>query len=125
MESDLRKVLDAHRRIVGAVKVAPFVYGAFCTADLLFSVHVGGAFLFGELFFTSPLIVAIHLWYSKILHLCKWHRRACRIPLLPVGLALVNRYVVDFTDVEAIAVDAAVLLSAAALFVSAYKTFLR
>ena len=81
-----------------AVQVLPFIYTAMFV--LLFSAYTfcSGAWLdiVDYFFFVSPVVVVAHLIYSRMLMMCKWHRRACAMPLIPQAMDLFDTYVYNF-----------------------------
>lgn len=48
------------------------------------------------MFYVSPIMVVAFLILSKILRLCKWHKTACLVPVLPQVVSLVDYYIVEF-----------------------------
>ena len=93
-ENSVERLVMILRRITMAVQVIPFVYTG------LFVILFSSYFLFGKmiaitnyLFFISPVVVLAHLVYSRMLMLCKWHRMACALPLIPQSVDLFDTYV--------------------------------
>lgn len=77
------------------------------------------------LFYVSPMAVAAFLILSKLLRLCKWHRRAVALPLLPQAVNLLDYYVVDLSEV-AVRVNFFIVLSMAILLmIAAYNVFFK
>lgn len=77
------------------------------------------------LFYVSPMTVAAFLILSKLLRLCKWHRRAVALPLLPQAVNLLDYYVVDLSEI-AVRVNFFIVLSMAILLmIAAYNVFFK
>lgn len=77
------------------------------------------------LFYVSPLFCLLHLVYSKILHLCAWHRTACVVPLIPQVVNVVDFYLVSLSDIQALAFNAIAAVMTILLIVAAYNVFLK
>ena len=77
------------------------------------------------LFYVSPMTVVAFLILSKLLRLCKWHRRAVALPLLPQCVSILDYYVLDLSDV-AVEVNFCMVLSMAVLLlIAAYNVFIK
>lgn len=111
-------------RITKAVQITPFVYSLIVT--IVFSLYnvLGDNVLdlLDEVFYISPLVIVIFLVYSRILHLCKWHRITCVIPLLPKAVYFVDSFY-ELTQNEVLLANITSLSMAILLLVSAYKVF--
>lgn len=57
--------------------------------------------LFDTLFYVSPIVVVGLLILSRLLRLCRWHKTACILPLLPQVVSFVDYYVIELTEVAA------------------------
>jgi len=77
------------------------------------------------LFYISPLFCATHLLYSRILHLCAWHRTACLVPVFPQVVNFVDYYLVSFSEVQAFVFNATAMAMTAVLLIAAYNVFLK
>lgn len=80
--------------------------------------------VFDTLFYISPLVILAFLVFSKILHLCKWHRMACALPLFPQIVSFFDYYLVALTEIEAHITNALTITMSLLLLYSAYKVFL-
>ena len=70
-----------------AVQIIPFAY-TFIYILVLFAygnISDETASMLDTLFYISPIQIVGLLILSKILHLCKWHRMACVLPLFPLN----------------------------------------
>lgn len=83
---DLEGIIKKLRTVTTAVQILPFIY---CTLYIL-SVVI---YFFGSdtassicdtLLYVSPITIASFLVLSSVLRLCKWHKTACVIPLIPI-----------------------------------------
>ena len=111
-------------RITKAVQVTPFVY-----SSIFLIVYVLYAFLDDKVldvldmvFYISPLTALIFLYYSRILHLCKWHRVTCVLPLVP-QVAYYADQVFHFTQNEVILFYIVSAMMLLLLIISAFKVF--
>ena len=107
-ESDerIKRLILTLRDITLAVQIAPFVisllYILGITAQLLFSGDT--SWLFSIILYTPPPIILIMLIFSRMLHLCKWHRLACALPVVFSSMASGVQPVTTL-DGTAVAVD--------------------
>ena len=115
------------RAITLAVQIIPFVYvGVYIfsmSSYLIFQEAVLN--VLDALFYTSPLIVAAFLIESKILKLCVWHKIACSLPLIPQIIVLIDSFIVELTETEAIIVILAPIVMSVLLLIAAYNVFLK
>lgn len=113
------------RRITLAVQVFPFVYSALFV--ILFSIYsfCSGRWLdiIDYVFFVSPIVVVAHLVYSKMLKMCKWHRLACSLPLLPQAVDQFDTYVYHFERGVWAVVSATIIVTLLLFAVAIYKVF--
>lgn len=108
------------------VQIMPFVFGIVYLVS--FVVYLTGSDYFSQicdsLFYVSPMSVAGLLSLSYPLKLCKWHRRACCVPLIPMAVAIVDYYVIELSEVMVFVHLCICVISVAVLLISAYKIFL-
>lgn len=116
----LLRIIKAHRAIVLAVQVTPFAYGLFYIAAILIQSDVMAA-----VFYASPLFVVAELAYSRILRLCKWHRKACAVPLFPATVSVLDNYMVDLSEIAVEVSYAVVTAMVMVLFHAAYNIFIK
>lgn len=114
------------RYITITVQFAPFIYSILYIISLIVSLSgsIVAQRFFDSAFYASPILVAIHLVYSKILHLCVWHKTACVLPLLPIAASLVD-YFFCFNTNAAILIDSTFILMFGLLLAAAYNIFFR
>lgn len=130
MESQENKRIIAYiisklRSITRMVQLSPFVYAFFYTALLgLYPLtSYDTAKVLDALFYISPTVIIINLIESKILKLCKWHKTACLLPLIPQIIIFIDAHIVRFT-VTAVQLCFITFLVMLILFlISAYKVF--
>ena len=123
-EGKVFKLIGILREITFAVQVAPFVY------TILHMISVGIALsnnpvvrrISDTLLYVSPILIVTHLLYSRILHLCIWHRTACLLPLIPIAVSLAD-YFVNFGTYSAIIINIMFILMFGLLLMAAYKVF--
>ena len=104
----------------------PFIYSAFYIISLAVGLFApsGVVKIFDMLFYASPITVAAFLVLSKLLRMCRWHRAACIVPVIPQGISFVDYYLVQF-PASAVAMTMIILISMTIfLLVSAHKTFI-
>lgn len=104
----------------------PFVYGGFYVVSL-FLYTVGTeetATICDTLFYISPVVVVEFLILSRLLRLCKWHRMACCVPVIPQVVSMIDYYIIELSEILVL-VDLFVYMSSVIiLLISAYKVFL-
>lgn len=113
------------RRITLAVRVLPFIYTA------LFLILFGSySFLpdpaldiVDHICFISPVVVIAHIIYSRMLRMCKWHRVACALPLLPQGVDLFDNYIYRFYWGEYIVVLVTIIITSLLFLYCVYRVF--
>ena len=120
------RLIRTLRYITLSVQFAPFVYSILYIISLIVSLsgNIVAQRFFDSAFYVSPFLVAVHLIYSRILHLCVWHKTACLLPLLPMVASFVD-YFVCFNTHAAIIINSTFILMFGLLLVSAYKVFFK
>ena len=110
-----------------AVQVIPFVYTLLYILSMVAYLAVPESILrvLDTLFYTSPFMVAAFLVESKILRLCRWHRAACILPLLPQVAVFVDYHIIPLTRNQVILTISLSITMAALLLVAAYKVFFK
>ena len=119
-------ILERMRSITLAVQVIPFIYtGLYIIALICYLFASENVLTVIDTFlYVSPVMVVAFLVESRILKLCKWHKMACALPLLPQVSIIIDRYFHELC-VEDIYVHFTVItLMAVLLLVAAYKVFL-
>lgn len=77
------------------------------------------------LFYVSPTTVVGMLICSRILKLCKWHRRACALPIAPQIAVFFDYHVVDLSRVGALLSISISAVMAVLLLIAAWNVFLK
>lgn len=124
---DLKGLVDTLRHVTTAVQVMPFIYVPFYIVVLIVYYFASDEVLriVDMLFYVSPMTVFAFLVLSKLLRLCKWHRRAVALPLLPQIVNLLDYYVIDMSEI-AVRVNFYIVISMAILLlIAAYNVFFR
>ena len=123
----IKRLIDKLRYITLAIQIMPFVYsGLYIIAMILYLVAPDGVcYALDALLYVSPVIVACFLVCSVILELCRWHKTACSLPLIPQAIVFVDHYVVELTEVEAYICIAAPAVLSMLLIVAAYNVFIK
>ena len=128
-ESDerIKRLILTLRDITLAVQIAPFVisllYILGITAQLLFSGDT--SWLFSIILYTPPPIILIMLIFSRMLHLCKWHRLACALPLVPFCFTMIDAYLIELSDIAVWILNGLALAMIIMLLMAAYNVFLK
>ena len=76
-----------------------------------------------NLVFVSPIVVIAHLAYSKMLKLCRWHRVACVLPLIPQSVDLFDLYVHHIEHNAWIVVSITIIITFSLFLFCFYKVF--
>ena len=130
MERDERKILGAIqilRSVTRTVKIAPFVVAVFYMMSmvgyLMFSDTV--ATILDYLFYVSPSTIAILLILSKSTKMCFWHRLECVLPVVAILPALVDDFILRFTNSATIVNISTIGLMFFATLLNAYFVFIK
>lgn len=113
------------RAITLAVQIVPFIFTSLYILDFAFYSTMSESLqgVCDTLFYISPIVIIAHLAYSRLLHLCKWHRMACVLPIFPQLVSFIDYYIIALTELEAYVTDALILVMSLLLLISAYKVF--
>jgi len=124
---DLAGLVKKLRYVTLAVQLMPFLYAVPYLATLVITSQAPEDIvkLFDTLFYVSPIVVAGLLVLSKLLCLCRWHKTACVLPLLPQVVSFIDYYIIELTEIAA---QVNIILfgsMAIILLVSAYNIFMK
>jgi len=121
----IKRLIKTLRSITLSVQIVPFVYASLYILDFAMYSAMSESCMkvCDTLFYISPIIVVTHLVYSKILHLCKWHRMACVLPLFPLIVSLFDYYIIELSQTEAYITNSLTVIMSVLLLFSAYKVF--
>lgn len=121
----IKRLIKILKSITLSVQIAPFLFDVlYIILFILYSCSSEIARIWADtLFYVSPIVIALHLVYSKILHLCEWHKTACLIPLLPQAVSFFDYYIIELTISEAIISDVIVAIMCALFVLCAYNVF--
>lgn len=119
-------VIEKLRSITLAVQIIPFVYTGLYIFVLCTYLFASEAVLnvLDTLFYVSPVVVIAFLVESRILKLCRWHKTACVLPVLPQVEVLADSCIYEFAQWEAQALIILIIVMSVLLLVAAYKVFL-
>ena len=123
----VKYLLNKLRYITLAVQILPFIYSFLYILSLVLYLICDESILriLDTLFYVSPIVVCGFLVESRILKLCKWHKSACILPILPQAIVLTDAYIVELTSIEAhIAIITPIVLSVL-LLIAAYNVFFK
>lgn len=100
---DLAGLVKKLRYVTLAVQLMPFVYTIAYLIALAVSYFAteDTARIFDTLFYVSPTIVGAFLVLSRVLRLCKWHRMACLLPVMPQAVSFVDYNIVELSEFAA------------------------
>lgn len=123
----IKYLIGKLRAITLTAQIIPFVYSAlyiFCMVLYCFASEpvVRAA---DTLFYVSPLAVVAFLIESRVLKLCKWHRRACALPLLPQAAVFIDYHIVELSRFSAYVAIAVPAIMSILLLIAAYNVFLK
>lgn len=124
---DLKGLVDTLRHVTTAVQIIPFIYVAIYIVVLSVYYVASGDVLWlaDTLFYVSPMTVIAFLLLSRVLHLCKWHRRAVMLPLLPQIVNMLDYYIIDMSEIAAQVNIILFVCMAIILLIAAYNVFFR
>lgn len=102
MESGYKNLLYILKHITDFVRLAPFIYSAFFLLGYTISPFCNKNIndVLASLFYISPFVVLFFLIESNILHFCKWHKRACCIPLFSFIANCINVSFINISSLE-------------------------
>lgn len=123
LEGLIRKL----RSVTLAVQIMPFVYTSVYLVCMIFYWFASETVLFilDTLFFVSPIVVVQFLVLSRSLRLCRWHKIACSLPLIPQLSVILYHTIVDFSEYVAICSIATMMVMSILLLIAAYNVFLK
>lgn len=124
---DLEGLVKKLRYVTLAVQLMPFLYTVPYLITLIITSQASEELtkLFDTLFYVSPVTVCAFLVLSRLLRLCKWHRTACILPLLPQVVSFIDYYIIELTEIAA---QVNIILfgsMAILLLISAYNVFMK
>lgn len=130
MERDERKILgivQILRKVTRTVKIAPFIlavlYMMSMVGYLLFSDTV--SIILDYLFYISPSTIVILLILSKATKMCVWHRLECILPMVAMLPALVDDFIMRFTNSATVVNISTIGVIFLASLINAYFVFIK
>ena len=106
-------------------QLAPFVY-ALGYIIILFLYNFASDIVLDvldDLFYVSPVVIAMNLVYSRILKLCVWHKVACVLPLIPEVANMSEALPFEFSFNEAHIINYSAAITSILFVFTANKVF--
>lgn len=122
-----QEIIDILRSVTHIVKVYPFMV-AFLQMIVVMSYNFLPDYLLAVVdmaVYSSPLQAAFLWLLSKKLHLCKWHRFECMVPLFGLMLVLIDMYIYTFPIGAAMFNLSLSLMILCCSIVNAYHVFIK
>ena len=115
------------RRVTTAVQVLPFIYTALYILALSVYSLCGPQLqtALDSLFYVSPVCIIAFLVLSHVLKLCKWHKTACILPIIPQSVSLADYYIYPVSSLTAYLFNGTIILMSVLLLIAAYFVFLK
>lgn len=127
-EQSVQKVkylIEKLKAITIVVEIIPFIYTALYIIVYAFSFHPNDDFLWllDTLFYISPVVIVFLLMESHALKLCKWHKTACVLPIVPQIPIFINKYAFELSNYVIYIYLCCLIVMSVLLLVAAYKVF--
>ena len=124
---DILAIVQILRRTTALVKWFPFVYtfifiGTMCS---YYWISEDVASTLDTMLYTSPLFMIFVLILSRILKLCKWHKLQCCLPLYPIILVNIDKYIIHINKLTTGFLIASVIMLCLISLINAYFVFRR
>lgn len=121
----IKSIIERLRAVTLTVQLMPFIYSALFIIVLVIYYFCGDATmkLLDSLFYVSPITIIMLLVLSRTLKLCRWHKTACCIPIIPQIISLVDYYIITLSQAGVIVGLFTILTMTTLLLISAYKVF--
>ena len=123
----IKYLIEKLRAITLAAQIIPFVYSALYIFGTVLYITAGENIIrvADTMFYVSPTIVAAFLIESRILKLCRWHRRACALPLIPQITVFVDYHIAPIGNIAAYIAILVPALMSTLLLIAAWNVFLK
>ena len=123
----ISRVILILRKITAAVQLTPFIYNVLYIISFIMYLFAPDwtVALFDHLFYVSTIVVIATFIQSRILKLCKWHRLACLLPLLPQSIIFIDSFIYEFSECGIIINICTMIIMSILLLISAYKVFIK
>lgn len=130
MEDNAGRILyliEKLRSITLAVQVMPFLFSALYIVSMFLYLFLPESLcqILDTIFYVSPTTVAGMLDFSRILHLCKWHKLACSLPIAPQIAVFIDYHIVSLSRLGAVLSISLSATMAFLLLVAAWNVFLK
>lgn len=123
----IKYVISKLRAITLTVQIIPFAYTFLYILTLILYLFASDSVLsvLDTLLYISPIVVVFSLIQSRVLKLCRWHKTACILPVVPQVNILLDRYIYEFSVRAELLHISVILLMSVLLLVAAYNVFLK
>ena len=113
------------KRVKNVAQLSPFIYTlAYIAILLLYNVASEIVLdVLDDLFYVSPIVIAVNLIYSGILKLCPWHKAACLLPLIPEAANIIDSEKYIFYVDQSVLLNYSTAITAVLFIIAAYKVF--
>ena len=130
METDVNRIkylIEKLRSITLTVQLIPFIYTSFYVFVICLYPVCSDAVLnvLDTLFYVSPTIVLMMLVESRILRLCRWHKTACSLPLVPQVFVFIDYHVMPMNSDQVKLHYATLAAMCILLLLAAYNVFIK
>lgn len=124
---DIIAIVQILRRTTALVKWFPFIYTVIFIVSMCayYWISEDVANALDAILYTSPLFMVFTLILSRILKLCKWHRLQCCLPLYPIILVGIDKYLIHINRVTTGFLIASVIMLCILSLINAYFVFRR
>lgn len=126
-ENKIFGAIQILRKVTRTVKVTPFIlavlYMMSMVGYLLFSDTV--SIILDYLFYISPSTIVILLILSKSTKMCVWHRLECILPIVAMIPALIDDFIVQFTNSATIVNISTIAIIFLLSLLNAYFVFIK
>lgn len=126
-ENRILYLIEKLRSITLTIQVMPFAFSALYIMSMFLYLTASDSVccVLDTLFYVSPTTVAGMLICSRVLKLCKWHKMACSLPLLPQVTVFIDYHIVELSRFGAYLSVSLSIVMAVLLLIAAYNVFLK
>lgn len=123
----IKHVISKLRAITLTVQIIPFAYTFLYILTLILYLFASDSVLsvLDTLLYISPIVLVFSLIQSRVLKLCRWHKTACILPVVPQVNILLDRYIYEFSVRAELVHISVILLMSVLLLVAAFNVFLK
>ena len=123
----IKRLIKKLRDVTLAVQILPFIYAALYIVALVLYLFASDNTMeiLDTMLYVSPAVIFGNLVLSRILELCRWHKSACIIPILPQLNIIIDRYIYELSSFAITAHLILIIAMLVLLLIAAYNVFLR